>query len=318
MAVPASLLIDDGAPVNLMVWHCPWEPHERLVPNAMARNFAGLCDSHGVRGKFSVLPMPAALGRIDRQLTGVSPAHLRGFLKSVRKGIAPNFDITCELLTHLVAYDVRGEHFLHEYEDRWVAHASADEITDTVALAIRILEAVGLKPTGATSPWSTGSTNETAYAKGIGQAFWRTQRRKTAWYFLHCLESPNAAWPWVTWRDNRRGLKTVTVPANTSDVFWATQSSTSLRAARAAARNGVDQLLTANGRTGQIRELIDTQAPVTLLTHWQSLFSNGRMAGLWGLELLLERMSKHVVDEIEWMRCSELAKLARPRPKVSR
>jgi hypothetical protein len=311
-------LIDDGAPVNLMVWHCPWEEHERLVPNAMVRDFGKLCAAHGVRGKFSVLPMPAALGRIDRQINGVSPAHLRGFLSAVGKTIAPNFDITCERLTPLVAFDVQGGYFLHEYEDSWVAHASPGEIADTIALAIRILEAVGFKPTGATSPWSTGSTNEKAYAKGIGEAFWRARRRKTAWYFLHCLEPANAAWPWVTWRDSGRGLKTVTVPANTPDVFWDTQSPTSLRAARAAARDGVDQLLAADGRSGQIRQLIDARMPVTLLTHWQSLFSNGHMAGLWGLELLLARMSKHVADEVEWMRCSELAKLARPRGKAAR
>ena len=34
--VPAALMIDDGAPVNLMVWHCPWEPHVKLVPNRLA------------------------------------------------------------------------------------------------------------------------------------------------------------------------------------------------------------------------------------------------------------------------------------------
>ena len=90
MAVPASLLIDDGAPVNLMRWHCPWENHERLIPNKLLRDFSALCEAYGVRGKFSVLPMPAALGRIDRRPNGVSPAHLRGFLEIIRRRIAPH------------------------------------------------------------------------------------------------------------------------------------------------------------------------------------------------------------------------------------
>ncbi|MCK4601087.1 MAG: hypothetical protein KAU28_01390, partial [Phycisphaerae bacterium] len=167
--VPASLLIDDGAPVNLMYWHCPWEAHERLIPNRLARQFAELCERHGVMGKFSVPPMPAALGRIDRKLTGVCERRLSGFLDIVRRRIAPRFDITPELLTHLVAFDPR-DGFQHVYEDAWVARATANEIADYIAFALKLLAKAGLKPNGVTSPWDTGSTNEKTYAEGIGKA----------------------------------------------------------------------------------------------------------------------------------------------------
>ena len=105
-------------------------------------------------------------------------------------------------------------------------------------------------------------------------------------------------------------LKVVSVPVNAGDVLWRTQYG-SVAAATRTARQGVDQLLSADGKSGRIRQLVDTEAPVTILTHWQSLFSNGRMAGLAGLKLLLERMTKHLSGRIKWMRCSELAKLAR-------
>ena len=315
MAVPASLLVDDGAPVNLMVWHCTWQEHVRVVPNVMLRDFAGLCERHGVSGKFSIPPMPAALGRIDQQLSGVRPAHLRKFLDIARRRIAPRFDITCELLTHLAAFNVRGGYFEHVYEDAWVGQADADQIAETIALALKILDSVGLRSTGVTSPWSTGVDNEKAYAQGIARAFWRVHRRKRSWYFLHCMDESRPAWPWVAWKDAGPGLETVTVPANTRDVFWPTQYATSLRAARAAARAGADELLSRDGRSGTVRKLVDAGFPVTILTHWQSMFSNGRLAGLWGLELLLERMAAHLGDEIRWMRCSELARLARPRPR---
>lgn len=313
MAVPASLLIDDGAPVNLMFWHCPWEEHVRTIPNALLRDFAALCRRHGVSGKFSVPPMPAALGRIDQRLSGVPPAHLRGFLDIVRRRIAPRFDITCELLTHLVAYNVQHSFFEHVYEDEWVARASVAQIADYIAVALRILNKSGLRSNGVTSPWSTGAGNERAYAQGIARAFWRVHRRKNSWYFLHCLDTSGPAWPWVAWQDAQRGLKVVSVPANTPDVFWQTQYAASLRAARAAARAGADELLSRDGRSGRIRRLVDEGFPITILSHWQSMFSNGRLAGLWGLELLLERMGKHLADEISWMRCSELAALARRR-----
>jgi len=311
MAVPASLLIDDGAPVNLMCWHCTWETHVMAVPITMLRDFADLCEGHGVCGKFSVPPMPAALGRIDRQLNMVRPAHLRRFLDTVRRRITPRFDITCELLTHLVAYNITGDYFEHVYEDTWVSRATAEQIADYIALAIRILDNVGLHSNGVTSPWSTGAGNELAYARGIAEAFWRTHRQKMSWYFLHCLAGHQAAWPWVAWKDRRRGLITASVPANTPDVFWHAQYARSLRAARASARAGVDALLSRDGRTGAVRRLVDSHLPVTLLTHWQSLFANGRFAGLWGLQMLLKRMAKHLAGDILWMKCSELAQHAR-------
>ncbi len=313
MPVPASLLIDDASPVNLMVWHAPREKHVRDVPNALARNLAALCERHGVRGKFSVLPMPAALGRIDEGLNGVSAARLRGFLDIVRERIAPRFDITCELLTHLLAYDQRIKCFVHLYEDEWIARASAAEITDYLVVALRILDKVGLRSNGVTSPWGTGGSNPKAYAQGIAQAFWRVHRRKTSWY-LRDVTDDRPAWPWVAWKDSQRGLKTVSVPANVTDVFWPVQYGRSIRAARARARAAVDELLSRDGRNGRIRRLFDEGLPLTILTHWQCLFANNRMAGLWGLELLLERMSQHLGSRLRWMRCSELARLTRPRP----
>ena len=260
--VPASLLIDDGAPVNLMHWHCPWEAHERLIPNRLARQFAELCERHGVMGKFSVPPMPAALGRIDARLVGVPAAHLGGFLDIIRGRIAPRFDITPELLTHLVAFDP-SDGFQHVYEDAWVAHASADEIADYIAFALKLLAKVGLKATGVTSPWNTGNTNEKTYAKGIGGAFARVQRRKTSWFFRTVCDG-RPLWPSVKWRDPKRGLKVVSVPVNAGDVLWRTQYG-SVAAARRAARQGVDKLLSANGRSGRLRELVDAEAPVTIL-----------------------------------------------------
>ncbi len=311
MAVPASLMIDDGAPVNLMYWHCTWENHVREVPNSMLRDFASLCSAHGVMGKFSIPPMPAALGRIDDKLIGVPAGHLRTFLDIARKRISPRFDITLELLTHLVAYNIGGDYYEHMYEDAWISHATADQIADYISHGLGILKSVGLPATGVTSPWDTGADNEQAYAEGIARAFRRVHRRKRAWYFLHCKDVAGARGPWMAWQDKKAGIAIDTVPVNAGDYFWHTQYPTTAAAARKVARAGVDSLLSADGKSGIIRQLVDKQVPVTVATHWQSLFSNGKMAGMWGLELLLERMSKHLAGEIEWMKCSELAKLAR-------
>ncbi len=313
MQVPMSLIIDDGSPVNMRFWHTPNEKHAMLISNRLASGFADLCKEHGVRGKFSLMPMPAGMGRIDQSLTYVPHRDLEEFVRIVRRRIAPMFDISPELLTHLAAYDIKGKKYLHLWEDEWVARAGVAEITDYIAFGLRLLKEAGFAPAGVTSPWYCGHTNEKAYAEGIARAYWRVSRQKTAWYFLHCLGNHEPQWPWVSWRDRKLGLSCVSVAATTPDVFGATMCASGARSARAAARRGVDRLLTARGQ-GRIRRLVDENYPVTILTHWQSLFSNGSMAGLWGLELLLQRLKRTFGDSVAWVRLSELAGKARPQP----
>lgn len=310
MAVSISLLVDDGAPVNPMFFHDPTYPHDLLIPNALARDFADLCALYGVHGKFSVLPMPCCLGAIDEKLNRVPRRHLQGFLSIVRERIAPRFDITPEILTHLAAYRLKGG-FHHLYEDEWVARAPVAELTDYIALALEILRDVGLPATGVTSPWSTGDRNESEYAQAIGAAQWRVHGRYRTWYFLHCLGNIRPCPPSVSYRNSETGQVVVSIPATTNDPFWNTQRqvSNTNRAARAAAKAGVDLLLDKSGG-GRIPEVIGQNIPVTILTHWQSLYSDGTYDGLWGLERLLARLEKRYGSELAWTTCSELAERA--------
>ena len=141
MPIPIALLVDDGAPVNPMFFHDPPYDHELLMPNSLLRDFADLCDEYGVRGKFSVLPMPCCLGGIDGQLNHVPPRHLSEFLRLVRKRIAPRFDITPEILTHLAAYKMSryDTHALAVVVFRWVVCRSPGlgRSFETVAQTVR-------------------------------------------------------------------------------------------------------------------------------------------------------------------------------------
>ena len=309
MAIPFSLIVDDGAPVNPMYFHDPPYAHPLLIPNSLARDFAELCERHEVRGKFSVLPMPYCLGGIDGKLNHVPARHLAEFLRIIRDRIAPRFDITPEILTHLAAYRLQPGGFHHLYEDEWVARASVEEITDYVALALAILEHVGLPATGVTSPWSTGDRNEGAYAQAIGRAQWRVYQRSVTWYFLHVVGKGAAHGPSVTFRNPDTGQAVVSIPAATDDPFWNAQRpmARTRRQALAAARAGVDALLSADGATGRIPDVIGQGCPVTILTHWQSLFADGTCAGLQGLSELLDRLQRHYGRELAWTSCSELA-----------
>jgi len=238
----------------------------------------------------------------------VPQRHLAEFLKVVRERIAPRFDITPEILTHFSAYRLTGG-FQHLYEDEWVARASVAEMTDYFELAFEILRDVGLPANGMTSPWSTGKKNEADYARAIGDAQWRVHQRAITWYFLHCLGGKPPRGPSVSHRNPETQQVVVSIPATTNDAFWDTQKpmATTRRAARAAAKAGVDALLSAEGTSGRIPDVIAQNCPVTLLTHWQSLYSDGTCAGLDGLELLLGRLRKRYGDDLAWTTCSEMA-----------
>ena len=307
---PNCLIVDDGTPVDISYWTDPADRRPNLFSSSFTRAFGEMCQAHGVRGKFSVLPMPAGLGRIDQSLKGCPPAHLREFLHLVRKLIAPNFDINPEFLTHGPAVDLASGRFKHVYEDVWADQATVTEMTDYFAYAMRILNNVGLACNGVTSPWMAGIRNERRYAEAIARATWRVYRRRLAWYFLHILSEGQPRWPWITWHSRKAGLTTVMVPATTSDAFWPTLWARSARAARQARDAAVEALLSADGRTGRVREVFDAGCPIVILSHWQSLYSNGRCAGLAALERVVERIGEHLGDQVQWMRCSRLAALA--------
>jgi hypothetical protein len=213
-------------------------------------------------------------------------------------------------LTHGPAVNIETGRFRHVYEDVFADQAGVAEMTDYFAHAMRVLAAAGLPSNGVTSPWMAGINNERRYAEAIARATWRVHRRRLAWYFLHILDKGPPRWPWVTWRSRSAGLTTVMVPATTTDPFWATMRAGSARAARAARDAAAENLLSADGRTGRVREVFDAGCPIVILSHWQSLYSNGRCAGLAALEMVVERIERTFAGQVRWMRCSQLAALA--------
>ncbi|MBI5722751.1 MAG: hypothetical protein HZA50_02250 [Planctomycetes bacterium] len=310
MPLPIALIVDDGTPATVAYGVEPEGVRVELFPSSFTRAFGQMCQARGVKGKFTVMPVPARLGRIDQKVKGCPQAHLREFISLVKKLIAPNFDITPEFLTHGLVMNLAKGGYNRVYEDDWADRAGVKEMTDYFALAMRILDNVGLRSNGVTSPWMAGIKNERRYAEAVGRATWRVYQRRLAWYFLHILDKGRPRWPWVTWRSRAEGLTTVMVPTNTNDPFWAPQGATSARALKQALDNAVEKMLTADGKSGRIREIFDAKCPIVLLSHWQSLYSNGRCTGLAALEKIAERVERIFGDQVQWMKCSELAALS--------
>lgn len=309
--IPFSLIIDDGAPIDPMYYEHPGYPTRLLVPPAFTRKVADSFHRHGLRGKFTVIPMPGCLGRIDQSLKRVPSAHLAAFLKEVRERIAPRFDITPEFLTHSRAWDLKRNRYMHIYEDVWISQAPPEEITDYFVLAFQILRNVGLEATGITSPWTSGADVEKKYARAVGDAQWRVFQRRLTFYFLHSTGWGKPRQCSVECEIPERPQAVVSVPANCADIFWPDET-----AARGEQRRkiqeGMDRLLSPDGRTGRIRELAEAGYPVVLLTHWQSLFYLGSGLGLEGLDALAERIRRVFGARAEWLTCSELARRSAP------
>ena len=304
--IPFSLIVDDGSPVDPLFYEIPGYETPFLVPAEFTARVAATFERFDLHGKITMIPMPSCLGRLDQSLKRVPPEHLQAFLKIVRERIAPRFDITPEFLTHLRAYDLRKGGYQHIFEDVWITGAPLDEIIDYFVLAFRILQNVGLPATGITSPWVAGIDVEKKYAQALADAQWKVFQRKLTWYFLWGTDLGPPRKLSVEYEAPDRGQKVVSVPANAPDTFWSMEHPPSERLAFI--RGNIDRLLSADGRTGRIRELIDAGAPVMLLTHWQSLYTQGTGLGLEGLTVLAGRINKVFGANVEWISCSERAR----------
>ena len=305
--IPVSLNIDDGSPVNTFFFHDLGHKHELLTAPALFTGFARICERHGIKGKFSVLPMPCGLGPLNGDVHLLPKRNQNLFLKTVRERLQKRFSITLELLTHFQAYNPETDRLRHLCEDAYVSGLDAAGIAAYLRLGLRILKDVGLNPTGVTSPWRTGLDNEDNYAKGIGMAFRQELGRDHCFYFLHSRDELKR--PKVMCDSEETG-RVVTVPVNCFDPFWETQFPATEAAARRSARRNIDALLSPDGRTGLVRELFEAGHPITLITHCQSLFSDGRLVGLDGLDELAGRINRVFGNQVEWVTFAELAEKA--------
>lgn len=309
--VPISFILDDGGPVNGMRLHDPQFPHKLVVPNDLWLEFGDFCREHDVKGKFTVLPCPAGLGRIDKGLWPLPVGHLERFLGIMRNDIAPQFDITPELVTHSLVMNMRSNTMGHFAEDEWVAMHNRRDIADYIAFALRILKRVGLRANGVTSPWSTGNRNERTYAAAISDAVWRVNRIAHTWYFLPIDTKSLCARPKVTYRSRKYDRSVVSVTSHCSDFAWHSQYCRSRRAGVAKAREAMEWVLSRDGKRGRMRDLFEAKCPIVFHSHLSSLYSNGTRAGLKVFEELVGRIERAFGDDIRWVKCSELARMYR-------
>ena len=310
--IPVSLIIDDPTPIiNPLYYHWhqvdsskpEYYKETKEIPIDFIERVANVLSN--AKGKFSIIPYPAGLGPIDHGLKGYSKKEVKKWLSVVKEKIAPNFDITPEMLTHTLALNLEDETLLKISEQEWSRTQTAETLTPYIAKALRILKNVGFTTNGVTSPGNFGAKVEPEYAKAVLEAVKQVYGNKLAWYFLHVDPHSNYITPALAYFNRYKGEATVSIISSNEDRLWQTMDKKKWN--QKLAKETLDYYITENGKEGRIAQLIKENSPAVFHTHWNSLYSNGEETGLNLLQEILTRINQNLSDRIIWMKCSELA-----------
>jgi hypothetical protein len=313
---PISLVVDDSCPL-IHVFRCHWvDVHQRppytadgrelaeTIPNEFLGRFCDVVERWEMAGKFSIVPAPGGRGDVVRGIEGFDPALTREWLDIARQRLSARWDFCSEGITHNLAVELETGEYFPESETAWSQHQDRTTLTPYLIRQLELLRNAGIDATGVTSPWVFGIRVEAEYIAAIAAAQKAVYGRDFSWYFLHMIPDQPAARPWIALEDG--GTTLVSVPTTVEDVWWKTIDSP--RTDTGWIEELTDELLTADGRSGQVRRVLDAGGWPVCLTHWQSLFSNGLETGLAVLELFGRRVRETLGEEAEWLNCSEMAR----------
>jgi hypothetical protein len=323
--VPVGLIIDDSTClVNLnrfampqfdeafggqnKAYHKNWRDWPVEIPDAFVRKFGEWCAGQGVKGKYSVVPYPACVGRLDRLLPGWSQRELAQSIDLVRTVMAPNWDVHPEMVTHTRVLDTRTGHpyperglnFMENWD--WTTGKSVDEMTDYLSYALRILKNVGLPCEGVTTPGGFGNRARPQLAQATLQAVRDVYGAELPHYFrdLHDRGAESVA-PRVEYA---RGLDSpdprcvVSILGCTGDWTGGWDCSPP---------EGPDRFIAPDLQTGRMVEVIGRGEPAIMVCHWTGIYWNGQETGFKVFQEVVRRLHARF-DHLIWMKLGELAR----------
>ena len=137
---PISLIIDDPAPrVFVYYEHAvkrmteDGRPLVDEVPNQFLMDFCDVMEQYGIRGKFSVVPMPGGRGSIVDGIPGFEKKEIDEWLNIVRTKVSKYFSICPEILTHARAVNLENGGLLDVNEDVWARSQNAASLTPYIS-----------------------------------------------------------------------------------------------------------------------------------------------------------------------------------------
>jgi len=322
--VPLSFIIDDSTCLVNMGHFCmpqfaeawperqdykkPWKTWPREIPDDFVREFGEWCAAHGVKGKYSVVPNPACVGWLDRELPGWSRSELRASLELVRDLMTPDWDIHPEMITHTRMIDLKtGRPFAEirpETMENWYPQEdkSVDELASYLAYALRILRNCDLPCEGITTPGGFGSHAEASLSQAVGEAVRDVYGAEIPHYFKYVAEGDESPAPRI---ENVRGLGTddlrlvVNVPAGAGDWFGGWEGDEPSRGHLYA---------DAEAKSGRMVELIEAGGPAIMYCHWPGLYTHGTKDGLRDFQQVVLALAARFGERTAWMKLSEIAR----------
>lgn len=315
---PLSLIVDDSCPViNLTYYwmrqrrewkkkHDPSAPPDRwkleavpqTIPAEFANKWAGWCGEQGVRGKFSLIPFPGGVSRVDEGLDIFRRSEFDEWMRVYRDVLWKNFDLTPEMLTHTRVVDLRTWRMTDDWEQgKWV-DPPVEPLTDYIAMAMELLRKVGIPCEGVTSPGDFGKKKEQAYARATLDAALRVNGNKRPFYFLWIVDGlPDVP---IYHADVAKGVAVASIVGCTGDWFggW-----TGFDAGSA------DKFITEDLRGGRLPEVLATERPCVLVGHWPGFYFGGQEVGFDVLKEVKRRLDAYDSDGTKtlWMKTSRIA-----------
>jgi hypothetical protein len=319
--VPVSLIIDDStALVNLAHFGIPhfaevfpdrykqdWKSLPREIPDLFVRKFGEWCGERGIKGKYSMVPYPACVGWLDRDLPGWSKQQLEDSLKLVRTLMLPNWDIHPEMVTHTWVIDTKTGRPYAERTERvmenfgWSVGKSADELTVYLAYALQILKNAGLPCEGITTPGGFGGRSMPELSQAVLQSCRDVFGAEIPHYFGKAYLDQRSVAPLVEYASGLSGSDpkcVVSLIACTSD--W-TGGWDGLAEASA------DRFITPDLRAGRMVEVINRGEPAIMMSHWPGIYYNGQETGFKVFQEVVKRLHG-AYDNLVWMKLSEIAR----------
>ncbi len=319
--VPVALIIDDSTClVNLAHFCIPqfaevfpdryrqdWKKLPREIPDSFVRTFAAWCREYRIKGKYSVIPYPACVGWLNRDLPGWSKKELNGSLRLVREELAPDWDFHPEMVTHTWVIDTRTgrpypertERFLENWG--WSEGRSADELADYMTYALHILRDVGVRCEGITTPGGFGTRALPELAQATLQSCRDVFRVEVPHYFRHAYTDQRSVAPRVEYAS---GLQSpdprcvVSIIGCTGDWFGGWDGLTP---------GSADRFITADLKGGRLPEVIRRGEPAVLVCHWAGLYFNGEETGFRIFQEVVQRLHAGF-DNLIWMKLSDIAR----------
>ncbi len=322
--VPLAFIIDDSTCLVNMGKFCmpqfatampdrdeykkPWRDWPAEIPDSFVREFGTWCAEHDVRGKYSIVPYPACVGWLDRELPGWSRKELQDSLQLVRELMVPRWDIHPEMITHTRVIDLKTGRPYPEISPATMENSfpqtdiSVDQLTEYLAYALRILKNCDLPCEGVTTPGGFGNKVKQKLPQAVFEAVRDVYGTELPHYFKYVSMGDESVFPKFENVQNATSDKptlTVNVPAGTGDWF-----------------GGWDGVVESQGHlysnddatAGRMVELIERREPAVMLCHWPGLYCNGLMTGYKQFQKVVLALEQRFKNETQWMKISDIGR----------